>query len=264
MIPTYRERTTIRAVVEGFEALDAVDEVLVVNNNAEPGTSEELAGTEAREVLEPEQGYGAAIRRGIAETEADLVCICEADGTFDPADLWKLLAYSDEFEFVYGSRTVREMIWSGANMGHSLRWGNWLWAKLVMVLFGTSHLSDVGCTMRLASGPAVRLMQPFFTVKGGEFGPEMMLLTILGGWRSVQLPVSYHPRRGRGGTTVSLTAAVAIGLRMLALIGRYRLRRRRIAADLELAGAERTRFRHPESRRPGGDPTHMLPRPWRR
>lgn len=251
-------------MVEGFETLGIVDEIVVVNNNAEPGTSEQVAPTSAREVMEPEQGYGAAIRRGIAETSADLVCICEADGTFDPADLWKLLAYSDDFEFVYGSRTIRELIWSGANMGHSLRWGNWLWAKLVMVSFGTSHLSDIGCTMRLVSGPAVRFMQPFFTVKGGEFGPEMMLLTILGGWRSVQLPVSYHARRGQRGTTETFGAAARIGLRMLALIGRYRLRRRRIAAALESAGAERTRFRHTDAKRPGGEPTHMFPRPWRR
>ena len=30
-----------------------------------------------------------------------------------------------------------------------LRWGNWAVAKLVELLFNTSHLSDVGCTYRL-------------------------------------------------------------------------------------------------------------------
>lgn len=250
--------------MEAFEGLGIVDDIVVVNNNAEPGTSEEVRRTSAREVVELEQGYGAAIRRGLAETTSDLICICEADGTFDPADLPKLLAYADDFEFVYGSRTLREMIWSGANMGHFLRWGNWAEAKLLEAVFDTPHLSDVGCTLRVVSGPAVRFMQPFFTVSDGAFGPEMLMLTILGGWRSVQLPVSYHPRSGHQGTTESPWSAIKIGTQMLALIARYWLRRKSISAALEAAGAERTRFDRPGDPRPGGEPTHMFPRPWRR
>ena len=140
ILPTYREKATIRAVIEGFDDLGVVDDILVVNNNAEPGTSEEVAGTAAREVVETLQGYGAAIRRGIRETTADLVCVCEPDGTFEPRDLRKLLAYSDDFEFVFGSRTVPELIWDGANMGHFLRWGNWAVAKEMEFLF--SHSMD--------------------------------------------------------------------------------------------------------------------------
>ena len=50
---------------------------------------------------------------------------------------------------VFGTRTTRELIWAGANMAWLLRWGNWAVAKLIEVLFNTSHLSDVGCTYRL-------------------------------------------------------------------------------------------------------------------
>ena len=148
-------------------------------------------------------------------------------------------------------------------MGHALRWGNWVWAKLVEAAFGTSHLSDIGCTMRLVSGPAVRSMQPLFTVSGGAFGPEMLLLSVIGGWRSVQLPVSYHPRSGHRGTTESPRAAGRIALEMLRLVGRYWIHRRRISAALESAGAAETRSKLSDDRRPGGEPTHMFPRPWR-
>lgn len=172
IIPTYRESATIRAVIDGFDRLGIADEILVVNNNAEPGTSEEVSATGASEVHEPAQGYGAAIRRGIAESSADLICICEADGTFDPADLSKLLAYADEFDFVYGSRTLRDLIWREANMGGFLRWGNWAVAKLMELAFGTAHPSNVGCTMRVVSGPAARFLLPHPSVAGGEFGPR--------------------------------------------------------------------------------------------
>ena len=58
---------SIAAGIRGVEDLGIVDEILVVNNNAASGTSEAVASTSAVEVREPTQGYGAAIRRGLAE-----------------------------------------------------------------------------------------------------------------------------------------------------------------------------------------------------
>jgi glycosyltransferase involved in cell wall biosynthesis len=258
VLPTFREKATIREIVLGFEALGIVDEIVVVNNNAEPGTSERVAGTSAREVLEPTQGYGAAIRRGLAETNADLVCICEPDATFDPADLWKLVAYSREFEFVYGSRTVREFIWSGANMGAFLRWGNWAVAKLIEVLFNTPSLSDVGCTMRLVSGPCARELLPYYTLTNNAFGPEMMLLSIVGGWRIVQLPVNFHSRKGRPGTTESFVQALGIGFRMIALVLRYRIRARALRRRMAANGVLQEPRWPVDGERPGGEPARIV------
>jgi hypothetical protein len=260
VLPTYRERATIRGVVERLEALGIVDDLIVVNNNAEPGTSDELIGTLAREVHEEQLGYGASIRRGLREARADLVVIIEPDGTFEPFDLWKLLSYSNDFDFVYGSRTVPEFIWDGANMGRFLRWGNWAVAKLIEMAFNTTSLSDVGCTMRLASGPALRGLEPHFTVSDGAFGPEMMLLSIIGGWRVVQIPVNYRARGGGPGTTESLANAVTIGLRMLRLIGSYRLRSALVARRLGAAGTAPPLRHDSAAPHPGGEPLHMFPR----
>jgi hypothetical protein len=257
ILPTYREKASIRSAIEGFEALGIVDDVLVVNNNAEPGTSEEVAATSAREIFEPRQGYGAAIRRGIRETEADLLCIFEPDGTFEPADIWKLLAYAGDTDFVYGSRTVRDFIWSGANMGRFLRWGNWTVAKLMEVLFNTPSLSDVGCTMRVVSGPAARSLEPHFTVDHGALGAEMMLFSIIGGWRIVQLPVNYRPRAGRPGTTSSFSSAAQIGLQIIWLVLKHRARRRSVS--VRLGGPAGLPGYPPDEPHPGGEPTHMFP-----
>ena len=43
VLMTYAERDSIRRVIEGFFDSGVVDEVVVVNNNAEPGTEEEVA-----------------------------------------------------------------------------------------------------------------------------------------------------------------------------------------------------------------------------
>jgi dolichol-phosphate mannosyltransferase len=232
VLPTYRERESIAACIREFEALGIVDDIIVVNNNAEPGTSDEVAPTTAREVHESRQGYGAAIQRGLAESTADLVCICEPDATFDPGDLLKLLPYTAECEVVFGSRTVTTFIWSGANMSYFLRWGNWAVAKLIEVLFNTPYLSDVGCTMRVLSRDAITTITPGFRSTGSRFGLEMQMLVVVAGSPFVQIPVNYRPRVGTSAVTGDLRKAVLLGADMIGLMLRMRIGQRRIRAGL--------------------------------
>ena len=231
IFPTYNERDSIRAAIADFLATEVVDELIVVNNNAADGTSEEVraAADEApagvvREVLEPRQGYGNAIQRGFAEATGELIVVSEPDGTFLGRDILKLLAYADDFDVVYGSRTARMFIWRGANMGAFLRWGNWAVAKLMEFLFNTTNLTDVGCTMRLVRREALERLLPHFTIGGSAFGPEMMLLSFLFGLRAIQVPVNYLPRVGESSVTGDLRKAFFLGLWMIGLVLRYRLR----------------------------------------
>jgi glycosyltransferase involved in cell wall biosynthesis len=224
VLMTYAERDSIRNVIEGFAETGLADEVLVVNNNAEEGTAEEVAKTDARQVFESKQGYGNAIRRGLVEATGDLIVLAEPDGTFLPSDLVKLLAYSDECDVVFGTRTTRELIWHGSNMGSFLKWGNWMVAKLVEVLFNTSHLSDVGCTYRLIRRPLADYLVENMKVGGSHAGPEIMLLSITSGARFVEIPVNYLPRVGKSSVTGNQLVAFALGLRMVGLILQFRLK----------------------------------------
>lgn len=223
VLPTYNEKGSIRRVVDDFAALGLIDEIIVVNNNAAPGTSEEVAQTSAREVHEPTQGYGAAIKRGLSETECDLVAVCEPDGTFVAADLHKLLVFADECDVVFGSRTVDTFIWQGANMGLFLRWGNWAVAKMLEVLFNTNYLSDVGCTFRLLRRSAIRRVLPLCHSDSSFFGLEMMIVVILARLRYVQVPVNYRERTGVSSVTGDMRKAVVLGLQMIQTILRYRV-----------------------------------------
>jgi glycosyltransferase involved in cell wall biosynthesis len=241
VLPTYNERDSIARVVDEFYALGVVDEIIVVNNNAAAGTSEEVARTSAREVHEPSQGYGAAIRRGMMETDADLVAVCEPDGTFHAADLHKLLAFSADCDVVFGSRTVDTFIWEGANMGLFLRWGNWAVAKLLEVLYNTTYLSDVGCTFRLLNRAAVKTVLPHAQSEGSFFGLEMMIVVIIAKLRFVQVPVNYKERTGISSVTGDMRKAFFLGLQMIRTILRYRIRdgqslRRKVEASRRIAG----------------------------
>jgi glycosyltransferase involved in cell wall biosynthesis len=222
VLPTYNEKDSIRESILQFSDTGVVDEIIVVNNNAAPGTSEEVAQTWAREIHEPNQGYGHACQRGLREATGDYVILSEPDGTFFGRDVIKLLAYVDDFDFVLGTRTAKDFIWHGANMGLFLRWGNWAVAKMMEALFNTTSLSDVGCTMRLITRPALEVIQHRFAVGGSHFGPEMMLVAVSSGLRVVQIPVNYAPRVGRSSVTGDKLKAFIVGLQMILLILRFR------------------------------------------
>src|SRR5207253_2198265 len=122
-------------------------------------------------IHEPRQGYGNALRRGMAEAQGEYIVLAEPDGTFMGKDVLKLLAYADDFDLVLGTRTTRELIWHGANMGWQLRWGNWVVAKLLQVLFGGPSLSDCGCTLRLVRRSAALV---YLVLVGRQLGRPLM------------------------------------------------------------------------------------------
>ena len=224
VFPTYNEKDSIRASIEDFFASGYVDEVVVVNNNAAKGTSEEVAQTRAREVHESKQGYGHACMRGLAEATGQILILSEPDGTFVGSDVLKLLAYLDDFEFVIGTRTSRAMILAGANMGFLLKWGNVLVAKMTEVLFATPVLTDMGCTMRGIHRAAYERIRPHLAIGGSQFGPHMLLEARIAGVRFMEIPVTYNKRVGESSVTGSLWKAVILGFQMIAMVWTYRIK----------------------------------------
>jgi glycosyltransferase involved in cell wall biosynthesis len=223
VFPTYNEKESIRAVIEDFFACGLVDEIVVVNNNAAAGTDDEVRPTQARLVYETRQGYGYAIWKGLEEATGDLLILAEPDGTFSGNDVMKLLAYSDDMPVVFGTRTSREFVWEGANMGLFLKFGNWAVGKFMEFLFNTTILTDVGCTMRLLHRDAYEKIAPQFTVGGSHFGPEMMLLVILNRIPFIEIAINYRKRIGQSSVTGNKFRAFTLGLQMIAMIIRYRI-----------------------------------------
>ncbi|MBW4439360.1 MAG: glycosyltransferase family 2 protein [Pleurocapsa minor GSE-CHR-MK-17-07R] len=223
VLPTYNEKDSIRACINQFFATGVVDEVIVCNNNAADGTSTEVAATAAREVFEERQGYGWSLRKAMQEASGDLIVLCEPDGTFEPLDIFKLLAYAQDFDVVFGSRTNSQMIWTGANMGWFLKWGNWAVAKYMEFLFNSNSFTDVGCTMRLIGRPVLEAITPHFTIGDSYFGPEVMMLCLWSGARCIEIPVNYRERVGESMVTGDLYKALRLGTQMIGLITTFRV-----------------------------------------
>ena len=224
VLPAYNEAGYIRPAVEDFFVPDVVDEVIVVDNNSRDGTAVEARQTRARVVQESRQGYGYALQRGILEAKGDIVILAEPDGTFIGRDILKLLAYADEFDMVCGTRTTRELVWDQANMGWFLRLGNVVVAKMIQFLYGGPSLSDCGCTLRLTHRAALDQIRGHLTVGGSHFLPEMVILALRKRLKVIEISVNYRGRVGESKITGSFSGALRTGLRMIALILKYRLR----------------------------------------
>ena len=225
---TYNEAASIRAVVDSLFSTGFVDEVVVVDNNALGNTREEVTKTKARLIQETRQGMGHGLKKGFNEVTGDLIIIIDADGTYQPKDIEKLLSYSDEFDVVLGTRTARATIWSGAHMPFLVRIANLMWAKSVELLYNGPLLTDVGCLYKLISREALDKVKDFFpdTRGDGLFNIELILLLLLKKLKTIEIPVIFKERVGNsmyvGGSSWK---AAKWGFKMIPIIISYRFKR---------------------------------------
>jgi len=174
VMPAYNEAEGIASIVKAFRAIPEIDDVIVVDNNSKDGTSVLAREAGAHVIGEIRQGYGFACQAALQAAVSDYVFIAESDGTFHAGDIYKFLAYAEEFDVIFGTRTSKSCVWDGANMGHFLRYGNWAVAKLLEYLHNGPCLTDVGCTFKFFTRPALQSILPHLTVGGSSLSPELM------------------------------------------------------------------------------------------
>jgi glycosyltransferase involved in cell wall biosynthesis len=167
-------------------------EVIVVDNGSTDLTAQEAREAGVKVVCEPRRGYGYACAAGVTEAEqADIVVFLDGDYSFAPSDLPSLLEpiHQGHADLVLGSRVLGHIA-PGAMPPHQ-RFGNWLVARLMNVLYGIS-ITDLG-PYRAIRGSLLRQLN----MQEMTFGwpTEMIVKAARCGARIVEVPVSYHPRR---------------------------------------------------------------------
>lgn len=215
IFPTYKEKDSIYNSIREFDSSGCVDEIIVVDNNAEPGTREEVVKTRAKLVKELKQGYGWAIRKGLRSTDADLFIIAEPDGTFDGRDVIKLLSYSEDFEMVFGSRTHLPLVQKGSDMTLIKRIGDVLLGKLATVLFNCSPLTDMGCTLRITTREGWHKIKNACRAADGIFATEWLCVAAKNKIKFMEIPVNFRARVGKSAASGTSMGKVVWGIRKL-------------------------------------------------
>ena len=118
IIPAHNEEGHIAETVQNLAAAlrkaDIAHEILVINDNSSDGTERILATLSAAGIgvryinNQPPNGFGFAVRRGLAEFRGEAVAIVMADGSDDPADVIAFYRKLESgYDCVFGSRFIR-------------------------------------------------------------------------------------------------------------------------------------------------------------
>jgi len=232
IIPTHNEAQSISRVLADLPA-GIVTEVLVVDSNSTDGTPEIAAKLGARVLHEPRRGYGRACLTGLAAANSpDAVVFLDGDYSDRPGELPLLLApiTDGRADITLGSRLGNQSV-HGALPWHAAL-GNRLAAFLIRFLYGVK-ISDLG-PFRAARADVLRRLELQENTYG--WAVEIILKGTLGGFRIVEVPVSYYPRIGKSKISGTLKGTVGAAWFILSLIVRYYFRHRRAATPGASAG----------------------------
>ena len=223
VIPTHNEAQSIGRVLTDLPA-EIVTEVLVVDSNSTDGTPELAAKMGARILHEPRRGYGRACLTGLASaSNPDVVVFLDGDYSDRPDELPLLLnpIIDGRADITLGSRLGTQST-HGAMAWHAAL-GNRLAAALIRLLYGV-RISDLG-PFRAARADVLRRLELQENTYG--WAVEIILKGTLGGFRIVEVPVSYYPRIGKSKISGTLSGTVGAAWFIFSLIVRYYFRHRR-------------------------------------
>ena len=194
-------------------------EVIVVDNGSSDSTAQEAREAGAKVVSEPRRGYGYACAAGVAESQdADVLVFLDGDHSFAPSDLPSLLGpiLDGRADLVLGSRSLG-YIEPGAMLLQQ-RFGNWLAARLMNILYGLS-ITDLGPYRAIRRQLLSELNMQEMTY---GWPTEMIVKSARRGAGIVEVPVSYHNRRfGRSKVSGTVRGTVLAAWFILGVTFRY-------------------------------------------
>jgi len=199
VIPAFNESGTIRQVLEKLR--DGAYETLVVDDGSVDGTSDIAEGMGFRCIrLERNRGKGYACREGIRQASNEKIVLFDADNQFDPAQIPSMLEMLEDSDIVIGERDMKNVPWQR-------RLSNSFAAWLVSISAGR-RFRDVLCGFR-----AVR-KQSFMGLgmekDRYEFESEMVIKSVMKGFRVSTLPVSVRYFRGASGISIGHSFMVTL------------------------------------------------------
>jgi glycosyltransferase involved in cell wall biosynthesis len=223
VIPVYNEKGTIDEILRRVLDTELRKEVIVVDDCSTDGTRQILENMAARQAngesvaaaqdggdpvalpdlrfffQSPNQGKGAALRRGFAQATGEVVLVQDADLEYDPRDYGKLLEpiVEGRADVVYGSRFL-----GGPQRVHYF----WHYVAnrmltLLSDIFTNLKLSDMETCYKVFRREVLQGIH----IKSNRFGfePEVTAKIAKHDWRIYEVPISYAGRTYEEGKKIT-------------------------------------------------------------
>lgn len=136
IVPCHNEEQTVGDVVTGFAAALPGAAVVVADNNCTDRTAEVATAHGAQVIHESRPGKGFAVRRLLADVEADCYVMIDGDATYDAASAPNMvdLVLEQGVDMVNGARHAEANAQQAYRPGHTL--GNSMLTWIFQRLFG--------------------------------------------------------------------------------------------------------------------------------
>jgi len=239
VIPVYNEKATVEEILRRVLETPSRKEVIVVDDCSTDGTRQILESMSQRHASgeaaapahdggdpgelgdvrflfqTPNQGKGAALRRGFAEATGDVVLVQDADLEYDPRDYPALLEpiLDGRADVVYGSRFL-----GGPQRVH------YFWHYVANKFL--TLLSDVTTNLKLTDMETCykvfrKEVLQGIKIRSDRFGfePEITAKIAKGKWRIYEVPITYAGRTYEEGKKITWKD----GVQALWCIIRFRL-----------------------------------------
>lgn len=219
VVPVYNERGTVKAVIDRLLALELDKEIVVVDDGSSDG-SREILRAQVETIpgvrvfyQNPNQGKGAALRRGFSEARGEVLIVQDADLELNPEDILKVAAPVLEGRALaaYGSRFLA----AGPRYASLGYWANGFLTTLTNFLYG-ARITDMETCYKCFRRDVLKRFQ--IDSDRFDFEPEITAKILRLGIEIVEIPISYEPRSRAQGKKIGWRD----GLKAVSTLLRYR------------------------------------------
>ena len=191
VVPVFNERDNVLPLAEevlvAFAGQPRLFELVFVDDASTDDTWAQIRAARSRDPRvrglrhARNSGQSAALWTGLQATTSPILATLDGDRQNDPADLPRLLARLDEFDFVSGMRLARQDSWVRRVSSRLARGAR-------LLVLGVDF-RDTGCACRVFKRTALNGVFPFNGLH--RFLP---VLVHGGGAKTLELPVNHRPR----------------------------------------------------------------------
>lgn len=194
VIPAFNEEDGIVPALQELKEVLRAEmrpyEIIVVDDGSTDRTADRARSEDVVVIQAPvNRGYGASLKTGIRAARYDILVITDADGTYPPESIPKLVDQTGTFEMVVGARVGEQV-----SIPLSRRPAKWFLGKLASYLAG-QKIPDLNSGLRAMRRELVERYEHLLP-SGFSFTTTITLSALCRDHLVQYETIDYHPRTG--------------------------------------------------------------------